>query len=187
MDRAFDSQKLKGSNLPMPFNSPVMNRLVAGDICCMEEGDLDRNGKAKGKDSTSWDTQSYLYYMSHSVYNHVVAVQEANRLADLEKFRANVHYTDWIRDKKSKNTNEFSPYVPYSVVYFDSFVRDVLHPECADPYGMIEQYKKFLDEISFGTLDADSGLDSQFFDVADSDTATEMCDEYVNYEDIIQD
>jgi len=30
-------------------------------------------------------------------------------------------------------------------------------------------------------------LDSQFFDVADSDTATDMCDEYVNYEDIIQD
>jgi hypothetical protein len=185
MDRAFDNQKLKGSNLPMPFNSPVMNRLVAGDICCMAEGDLDRNGKPKGKDSTSWDTQSYLYYMAHSVYNHVVAVQEANRLADLEKFRANVHYSDWISDKKSKNTNEFSPYVPYSVVYFDSFVRDVLNPECADPYGMLNQYRKFLEEISWGALDTPTGLNSQFFDIAQDNVAAELSEEYINYEDVM--
>lgn len=186
MDRAFDSQQLKGSQLPMPFNSPIMNRLVAGDICCMAEGDLDRNGKAKGKDSTSWDTQSYMYYMAHSVYNHLIAVQEANRLADLEKFRAKVHYSDWIQDKKSKNTNEFSPYVPYSVVYFDTFVKEVLHPACADPYGLIDQYRKFLEEISFGNLDADAGLDSQFFDVSNDDnTAADLSDEYVNYEDIM--
>jgi hypothetical protein len=187
MDRAFDSQALKGSQLPMPFNSPIMNRLMAGDICCMAAGDLDRNGKPKGKDSTSWDTQSYMYYMGHSVFNHVNAVQEANRLADLEKFRANVHYADWINDKKSKNTNEFSPYVPYSVVYFDQFVKDLFDPACVDPYGMIKQYKKFLDEISFGTLDSDAGFNPVFFDVSDDQTLRDLSEEYINYEDIIND
>ena len=39
------------------------------------------------RDSTSWDTQSYLYYMGHSVFNHIDAVQEANRLADVEAHR----------------------------------------------------------------------------------------------------
>ena len=110
MDKAIDSQALKGSNIPMPFSSPIMERLTAGDICAMAEGDLDKNGKAKeAQTSTSWDTNSYLYYMAHSVYNHITAVQEANRLADIESdLEANIHYTDYVNDKKTKNTNEFS-------------------------------------------------------------------------------
>lgn len=190
MDRAFDSQKLKGSNLPMPFGSPIMNRLVAGDICCMADGDLDKNGNAKGPTSTSWDTQSYMYYMAHSVYNHLTAVQEANRLCDLEKFRADVHYTDWTSDKKSKNTNEFSPYVPYSTVYFDSFVKDLLDPANPDPYKMLKQYKTFLDEISFGQLAAEKQLDTEFFDETKGVMNSEELGsdiESINFEDIVKD
>jgi len=183
MDRAFDNQELKGSTLPMPFASPIMERLVAGDLCCMAEGDLDKNGNAKGADSTSWDTQSYLYYMAHSVYNHITAVQEANRLADIEKFRAPVHYSDRIRDKKSKGTNEFSPYVPYSVVFFDQLVQDILDPACEDPHGMIEQHRSFLEEISFGTYHSEANLDSEFFEVessCDVDDSSSREDEMLN-------
>ena len=184
MDNAIDSQELKGSDMPMPFaHSPIMERLTAGDICCMAEGDLDRNGKAKAADSTSWDTNSYMYYMAHSVYNHLTAVQEANRLADVEKFRANVHYTDWIRDKKSKNTNEFSPYVPYSVVYFDTFVQDLLDPACEDPYGLLKKWKPFLDELSFGNLEQEQDLSSEFFG---EETEVEVTpEEYTNFEEIM--
>jgi len=174
MDRAFDNQALKNSKLPMPFNGPIMERLTAGDICCMAEGDADRNGKLKDANSNSWDSQSYLYYMAHSVYNHINAVQEANRLADIEKFRANVHYSDWINDKKNKGTNEFSPYVPYSVVYFDSFVQEVLDPACPNPYELIDKYSKFLEEISFGSFNTETVLDSNFFEeeetVSDDDS-----------------
>lgn len=183
MDRAVDNQALKGSDLPMPFaHSPIMSRLTAGDICAMAQGDLDRNGNPKSATSTSWDTQSYLYYMAHSVYNHVTAVQEANRLCDIEKYRTKIHYSDWIRDKKNKGTNEFSPYVPYSVVYFDSFVRDVLDPACAEPYELLKKFKPFLDEISFGNLDAEKVLTSDFFEVSSQDTTGE---EYTNFEDIL--
>jgi hypothetical protein len=102
--------------------------------------------------------------MAHSVYNHISAVQEANRLADIEKYRANVHYTDWIMDKKNKGTNEFSPYVPYHVVYFDSFAQEVLDPKCPDPFALIKKHKRFLDEISFGTLEAEKVVHADFFD-----------------------
>lgn len=186
MDRAIDNQALKGSTMPMPFaHSPIMERLVAGDICCMAEGDLDRNGKPKAKGATSWDTNSYMYYMAHSVYNHLTAVQEANRLADIEKFRANVHYTDWIKDKKSKNTNEFSPYVPYSVVFFDSFVQDVLDPNHPDPYGLLEQWKPFLNELSFGQLEQEQDLNTEFFG---EETEVEVLpEEYTNFEEVMGD
>ena len=185
MDSAIDSQGLKGSDLPMPFaHSPIMSRLTAGDICYMAEGDLDKNGKAKGAESTSWDTNSYLYYMAHSVYNHITAVQEANRLADVEKFRSDVHYSDWIRDKKSKNTNEFSPYVPYSVVYFDTFAQEILDPACPNPRELLLKWKPFLDEISFGKVETAAELSNDFFEM-DSENPEEEIDDHTNFEDIV--
>ena len=187
MDSAIDTQGLKGSDLPMPFaHSPIMSRLTAGDICAMAEGDLDKNGKPKAATSTSWDTQSYLYYMAHSVYNHITAVQEANRLADVEKFRADVHYTDWVKDKKTKNTNEFSPYVPYSVVYFDTFAQDILDPACPNPRELLQKYKPFLDEISFGQVETDTVLSNDFFEV-ESEHTSEEAEDHTNFEDIIGD
>lgn len=183
MDRAIDSQSLKGSDLPMPFGGPIMERLTAGDVCMKAAGDLDKNGKPKAPGATSWDTQSYMYYMAHSVYNHITAVQEANRLADLEAYRANIHYSDWIPDKRSKNTNEFSPYVPYGVVYFDSFVREFFDPENPDPYGMLRKYRGFLEEIS-NTVISDQTSNSEFFEFGDTEQY-DAEDQHVNYEDIV--
>lgn len=188
MDSAIDSQALKGSDLPMPFgHSPIMSRLTAGDICAMAQGDLDKNGKAKEATSTSWDTNSYLYYMAHSVYQHITAVQEANRLADIEKFRSqSAHYTHWVKDKRGRNTNEFSPYVPYSVVYFDQFVKDVLDPQCADPYAMLDEWRPFLEEISFGKVETETDLNSDFFEM-ESDLTQEETLDHTNFEDIMGD
>lgn len=177
MDRAFDQQQFKGSELPAPFgHSPVMSRLTMGDLCPLEAGDTDKNGKAKlaegqpildkeGKpkldadgnpmvaerDSTSWDTQSYLYYMAHSVFNHIDAVQEANRLADVERTREPVHYSQWRKPtKKSSKAQEVSPYVPVNLFYFDSFAKEVLDPNCENPRGLIKDYKEMLDSFSVG-------------------------------------
>lgn len=182
MDSAIDSQDLKGSDLPMPFNSPIMDRLTAGDICIYSEGDADKNGKIKKKESTSWDTQSYLYYMAHSVYNHINAVQEANRLADVEKYRVDFHYKDWTKDKKRSSTNEVSPFVPYSVIMFDSFVQDVLDPNCKDPYGLLNKYKHFLHEISFGLNGKENQLINSFFEVEEYNGESQDGE---NFEDIV--
>lgn len=56
--------------------SPIMDRCKISDICIYKPGDLNKIGK-EGK--TSWDSFSYTLQMSHNVYNHIVAVQEANR------------------------------------------------------------------------------------------------------------
>ena len=177
MDRAFDNQRWKDSDVPAPFgHSPVMSRLTMGDLCPMAAGDLDKNGKAKlaegqpildkeGKpkldnegnpmiaerDSTSWDTQSYLYYMGHSVFNHITAVQEANRLADVERYREDINYKHWKKPtKKSSKAQEVSPYVPVNIIYFQNFVEDLLDPQNPNPREMISKYKEFLTHISFG-------------------------------------
>lgn len=151
MDRAFDNQRWKNSTVPAPFgHSPIMSRLSIGDLCPMAIGDADRNGKVKTKESTSWDTLSYLFYMGHSVFNHITAVQEANRLADIEKYRINWTYKDYIHDKSRAKTNDSSPYVPAEVIAFDSFVQEVLDPSCPDPHRLIDDYDKLIQKINFG-------------------------------------
>jgi hypothetical protein len=194
MDRAFDNQMFKGSKLPAPFgHSPIMSRLTIGDLCCMAEGDLNRNGKPKEADSTSWDTLSYILYMGHSVYNHITAVQEANRLTDIEKHRLNWSYKDFIHDKKSKATNDISPYVPADVIAFDSFVQEVLDPACPDPHKLIDDYDKLIQQINFGIYkveneDPNNALNAFFEEstsVADKDELHE--DEVRDYSDTMMD
>ena len=180
MDRAFDQQAFKNSTMPAPFgHSPIMSRLTMGDLCPMEAGDKDKNGKAKlsegqpivdkeGKpkldaegnpmiaerDSTSWDTQSYLYYMAHSVFNHIDAVQEANRLADVEKFREQLDYRNWRKPtKKSSKAQEVSPYVPANILYFQKFAEDLFDPSNPNPRGMIADNREFLTHIGFAGED----------------------------------
>lgn len=182
MNRAFDSQELKGSTLPAPFgHSPIMSRLTMGDLCTMSAGDLDKNGKAKlakgeplvnkdgspkvdkdgnqlyaENDSTSWDTISYLLYMGHSVYNHLTAVQEANRLADVEAFREKVHYSAWVKpSKKASAVNEVSPYVPANILMFQSFAEEVLDPNNKNARAMIKDYAEFLQHISVAGEESD--------------------------------
>ena len=45
MDKAPDDKKLKGSNIPFPFQSAIGDRLKMGDVCWYGEGDLNKNGK----------------------------------------------------------------------------------------------------------------------------------------------
>jgi hypothetical protein len=175
MDRAFDQQDLVGSTLPAPFgHSPVMSRLVMGDLCTMDAGAQDKNGNFKfsegqpltdkhgepkldkegnqlfaERDSTTWDTQTYLYYMGHSVFNHIDAVQEANRLADVESFRENFDYKGWRKTKKSSKAGELSPYVPANILMFQKFAEDFFDPANPNPRQMLTDYKEFITHVSF--------------------------------------
>ena len=180
MDRAFDQQELVGSDLPAPFgHSPVMSRLTMGDLCTMGPGAQDKNGNFKfsegqpltdkhgepkldeqgnqlyaERDSTTWDTQTYLYYMGHSVFNHIDAVQEANRLADVEAFRETLDYKNWRKPtKKSSKAQEVSPYVPANILYFQKFAEDLFDPSNPDPRGMIADHREFLTHIGFAGED----------------------------------
>ena len=146
MDKAIDSKLLKGSKLAMPWISPIMDRLTAGDICVMGDKDTNKHGKT-GR--TSWDTFSYCLYMGHNVFKHISAVQEANKHADIAKFDAHdaFHYSNW-----AKKLPNISQHIPDTILYFDSFINELLDPATADPRQLLLDNKKFLDALSFSSM-----------------------------------
>ena len=148
MGRGIDDKALKNKKIAMPFQGPIMERLYASDMCVMGPGDLNKHNK-EGK--TSWDTTTYALVMAHNVYNHIQAVQEINRLADIEyATRTNIDYRDWYQLRnKSKETN-ISKFVPNSILFFNNFVEVLFDPSTKDPYTMIRENQAFLDYVSFG-------------------------------------
>ena len=146
MGRGLDDKGLKGTDMAMPFQGPIMERLTTGDICVMGPTDTNKNGKI-GK--TSWDTTSYALIMAHNVYNHIQAVQEINRLADIEYRTKTVSYTDWPRVDR-KGFKGVSDFVPMNILLFNDFVNTVLDPATPDPRSIIKDYTRYLAQISFG-------------------------------------
>jgi len=57
-------------------DSPVTDKLLMRDLCYRGQGFIGQHGK---ETKTSWDTLSYTLLQSHNVYQHMIAVQEANR------------------------------------------------------------------------------------------------------------
>jgi hypothetical protein len=149
MGRGIDDKGLKGKTLAMPFQGPIMERLTTADMCVMGPGDLNKHGK-EGK--TSWDTTTYALVMAHNVYNHIQAIQEINRLADIEyATQEKVDFRDWYQSqhKKTKQNNK-SNFVPNAIIYFNQFVEELFDPKTANPYNMLNEYSAFLDYVSFG-------------------------------------
>jgi hypothetical protein len=146
MAKGIDDKCFKNSTLAMPFQGPIMERLTVGDICVMGPGDLNKHGK---EGNTSWDTTTYALIMAHNVHNHIEAVQEINRLADIEYATKTLDYRDWyqLRDKKKAQLSDF---VPNTISFFNNFVEKLLDPANPNPYAMIKENKAFLDSISFG-------------------------------------
>jgi hypothetical protein len=60
-------------------NSPITDKLRIRDLCYRGQGFIGQHGK---ETKTSWDTLSYTLIQAHNVYQHIVAVQEANRRYD---------------------------------------------------------------------------------------------------------
>ena len=56
-------------------DSPITDRMLLSDLCYRGHGFINQQGK---ETKTSWDTLSYTLLQSHNVYQHIVAVQEAN-------------------------------------------------------------------------------------------------------------
>jgi hypothetical protein len=146
MSKGVDDRRLKGSKLAMPFQGPVMERLTVGDFCGMGPTDTNKNGKIS---KTSWTTNSYALGMHHNVYNHIQAVQETLRLADLEYARTNVSYKDWMRGSKGASAN-ISEFLPNNILFFNNFVEVLFDPTTKDARQMIKDNHAFLESISFG-------------------------------------
>lgn len=182
MGKSVDDKNLKGSQLEMIHQGPIMERLVAGDICYLGPNDANKNGKI-GK--TSWDTTSYLLIMAHNVYNHIQAVQETLRLADIEYSRTTVNYKDWGGfGKKAPNHSEF---IPNDILYFNNFVAVMFDPATtmADARQMLIDNTTFLNSISFGGVAAANAAKGRdLFDTVeetpDEDDMTSLDNEKLN-------
>jgi hypothetical protein len=81
---ATDSRKFRDAvlqdNIHKTFtDSPVTDKLQVRDLCYRGKGFIGQHGK---ETKTSWDTLSYTLLQGHNVYQHMSAVQEANRRYD---------------------------------------------------------------------------------------------------------
>lgn len=77
--RKFRDAVLKDGIHKMFTDSPITDRMLIKDLCFRGQGFIGQHGK---ETKTSWDTLSYTLLQSHNVYQHISAVQEANRQYD---------------------------------------------------------------------------------------------------------
>jgi len=152
MDKAPDTKALARSDIPFPFESEIGRRLNMGDICYYAPGDLNKIGK-EGK--TSWDSFSYALMMGHNVYQHIVAVQRAQQLMDIEIAQTG-NKIDWRKWKKVKDTDksdEYSEWVPRNILYFNNFVGKLFDTKTkSEAFDMIDQATPFLKSLEGARL-----------------------------------
>lgn len=183
MGRGLDDKSLKGSQLAMPFQGPIMERCTVGDLCVMGPGDLNKHGK-EGK--TSWDTTTYAIVMAHNVFNHIQAVQEINRLADIEYAIKKIDYTHWASEKKSKAPK--SDFVPNNILFFNAFVEELFSRNDADARQLVRDYTTHLDKISFKELKKQEIFSSLFGAIEEEEDKTKISGENIasmDQEDLI--
>ena len=77
--RLFSDAILQDGLMERFDDSPISIRTKMNDICIYAPGHLNKLGK---ENKTSWDSFSYTIQMGHNVYQHIYAVQEANRQYD---------------------------------------------------------------------------------------------------------
>ena len=151
MDKAPDNKALAKSDIPFPFESEFGRRLTMGDICHYAPGMLNKINK-EGK--TSWDSFAYALMMGHNVYCHIVAVQRANHLMDIETAK---HKPDWRRwtkpGSKEVNMHEYSDWVPRNILYFNTFVEELFACGTKDEaFQMIKDGEFFLKNLEGARL-----------------------------------
>ena len=170
MDKAPDNKGLAGRHdIPFPFESEIGRRLSIADICYYAPGMLNKIGK-EGK--TSWDSFAYALMMNHNVYCHIVAVQRANNLMDIERAKGCPDWRHWRKVKDADKSDEYSEWVPRNILYFDRFVEELF--DCKNKesaFEMISEAERlgFLQNLEGARLrgGVTSIVDSLFTEVND--------------------
>jgi hypothetical protein len=178
MDKAPDNKALAGSDIPFPFESTIGRRLTMGDIAYYNIGvrktDAELNGTkfdhqnqdhyhevpklnklGKIPNRTSWDSFAYALMMGHNVECHIVAVQRAQQLMDIEiaKTKDRLSWKHWKKVKGNDMSDEYSDWVPRNILYFSSLVEDLFNTSSkAEAFEMIEQAGGFLRSLEGARL-----------------------------------
>jgi hypothetical protein len=180
MDKAPDNKKLSGSDIPFPFESEIGKRLIMEDIAYYNLGERKTDSElgvdAKGKqikfdhlepshytvvprlnkldkipNKTSWDSFAYALMMGHNVECHIVAVQRAQQLMDIECARFK---PDWrIKGVEGKKEKEYSDWVPNKILYFSTFIEELFNTKTkAEAFDMIDSAQLFLKSLEGARL-----------------------------------
>jgi hypothetical protein len=151
MSKAPDNKSLSGSKVPFPFDSEIGRRLTMGDICWYAPGMLNKIGK-EGK--TSWDSFAYALMMGHNVYQHIVAVQKANHLSDIEHAGFNKTWRQWEKlNSKNLQKDQPSTFVPREILYFDTFVKELFETKSKEEaFELIDSASPFLQTLDGARL-----------------------------------
>jgi len=180
MDKAPDNKALSGSDIPFPFESEIGRRLTMEDIAYYNLGvrksDTELGVDAKGKqikfdhlnpehynivprknkldkipNKTSWDSFAYALMMGHNVECHIVAVQRAQQLMDIELAK---HKLNWrLTGIEGKKEKEYSDWVPRRILYFANFVEELFNTKTkAEAFQMIEDGLPFLRSLEGARL-----------------------------------
>jgi hypothetical protein len=168
MEKAPDNKKLAGSTIPFPFESEIGRRLTVGDICHYTPGMLN---KVKKEGKTSWDSFAYALMMGHNVQCHIDAVQRANHLMDIERARFRPDWRHWKKlSARDIDSDQFSAWVPRSILYFDRFVEELFETKTLDEaMEMLESpnAKAFLISIAGARNTTDGNQDNTFINLFD--------------------
>jgi hypothetical protein len=148
MDKAPDNKALAKSDIPFPFASEMASRLNMGDICWYAPGMLNKINK-EGK--TSWDSFAYALMMGHNFECHIVAVQRAQQLMDIETAK---HKPDWrMKGVEGKKEIEYSDWVPNRILYFATFVEELFNTKTkAEAFQLISDAAGFLKSLEGSRL-----------------------------------
>jgi hypothetical protein len=178
MDKAPDNKALSGSDIPFPFESSIGRRLTMADIAYYDLGERKTDAELSGAkfdhlnpdhyhvvprlnklgkipNRTSWDSFAYALMMGHNVECHIVAVQRAQQLMDIEiaKSKDKLTWKQWKKVKGQDMSDEYSDWVPRNILYFNSFVEDLFNTATKeDAFDMIEQAGPFLRSLEGARL-----------------------------------
>jgi hypothetical protein len=94
----------------------------------------------------------------------------------MEKFRTPTHWKNWKKVKGSSVSNETSPYVPGTILMFDSFAEEVLDPANTNARQMLEDNREFLKEISFSDGTAEQSTFGALFETEEYDAGNSEAD-----------
>jgi hypothetical protein len=218
MEKAPDNKELAGSDIPFPFESEMGRRLTIGDICYYDLGvrktdaelgvgprggkvefnhldpshyhvppKLNKLGKIPNK--TSWDSFAYALMMGHNVYCHIVAVQRANQLMDIERAKFKKTWRNWKPlDSKDKNNDEPSEFVPRSMLYFDQFIEELFNTKTkAEAFELIDSARAFITSLDGARLQGGPARNNyhSLFELEEVTSSDEIDTEDSNDEELI--
>jgi hypothetical protein len=202
MDKAPDNKALSGSDIPFPFESTIGKRLTMKDIAYYDLGErksdtelgdvkfdhlnpehyhivprLNKLGKIPNK--TSWDSFAYALMMGHNVECHIVAVQRAQQLMDIEiaKTKDRINWKHWKKVKSSDMSDEYSDWVPRNILYFSTFVEELFNTATKDEaFALIEQAGPFLRSLEGARLQGGPKQNTfnSFFEIEEVTKAEEV-------------